>query len=171
MTSAPATGLLLALLTLQPVPVWAEIYRCQDGATLRFSDQPCGSDAVRLRLPPPNLVQAVPSAPLARQYDERVEAQVRGRAAEDAAWRERHEAARRSADGIRSARIRRDLVIGMSANDVRTVRGAPQQLRRDDSGPTPREIWVYAGKDQPRETLTLERGVVVDLRGDKGKGR
>jgi hypothetical protein len=162
---------LALLLAAQPALAAAEIYRCQDGGALRFSDRPCGDDAVRLQLPPPNLIKAVPAEPLARQHDERVKTQVRRRAAEDAEWRKRHEQEQRSDEQIRAARIRRELVIGMTANDVRSVRGAPQQIRRDEKGGNPREVWTYAVKDQPRETVTLERGLVVAVGGSKAKSR
>lgn len=165
------TGVLVLLLASLPSLAAAEIYRCQDGGALRFSDRPCGADAIRVQLPAPNLIEAVPAEPLARQHDKRIQAQVRRRVADDAEWRKEHEQAQRSAEEVRGARIRRVLVVGMTVNDVRSVRGAPQQIRRDEKAGIPREIWTYAAKDQPRETLTFEHGVVVEVRGSKAKAR
>ena len=149
----------------------AEVYRCVERGTPRFSDQPCAAGTAPLAVPPPNVIEAGPQAPLAERYQQRVETYQRERAVEDADWRRQHEQRATTGERVREARQRGEVVVGMSVLEVRGLRGDPQQIQPLTANGIRREVWTYGGKNKPRETVTFENGVVVKHSGGRAKPR
>ncbi|WP_028079355.1 DUF4124 domain-containing protein [Solimonas soli] len=150
----------------------AAVYRCSVGGVVQFSDRPCQAGDAPLDLKAPNVVKADDgAAPLAEQYDRRVREYGKARAAEDAAWRKDHEARSADAERLRAARARREVVRGMSAADVRRLLGEPRTTATASGKGGTKETWTYADEGDGRVTVTLQGGVVSDVRRGGGRKR
>ncbi len=151
-------------------PAPAEVYRCVVGGVTQFSDRPCQAGDAPLAVPQANVMPADrAAAPLAEQHDRRVQAGREARDAEDAAWRQDHEARTAEAERLRAARVRGEVVRGMSAADVRRLLGTPTKIDSDRDARGLRERWSYADSGAGRVTVTLRDGVVSDVRRSRRK--
>ncbi|MFT4046143.1 MAG: hypothetical protein QM661_05535 [Solimonas sp.] len=148
----------------------AEVYRCTVEGIAQFSDRPCRGGDAPLAVPAPNVVQPdAGAAPLAEQYDRRTREYGQARAAEDAAWRKAYEARSADAERQRAARAKREVARGMNANDVRRLLGEPQKTATTSGKGGMRESWSYADEGDGRVTVTLQDGVVSDVRRSGGR--
>lgn len=154
----------LLVLALGTSPVHAAVYRCEVDGVVQYRDRPCQAGDAPLAMPAPNVVEAEPAGSLAEQYDRRVREYGKARAAEDAAWRQDYEARRDEAERLRAARARREVVRGMSAKDVRLLLGEPQKTDKKSGKGGDQEVWTYADSGEGRVTVTLQGGVVSDVR-------
>lgn len=161
--------LLLIVLLLSAPAGWAEVYRCVENGVPRYSDRACAAGSPPLPLAAPNLMHAPPSAALAAQHERRTAAERQARESADAEWRTAHEAERERERRVRAARVRGELSPGMSALDVRSLRGDPTRIERRTRAGVAQEVWVYEGRGKTRETITLENARVVAVRGGKSR--
>lgn len=157
MNRHPLLRLVVAAALLPSLPAAAEVYRCQrDGQTV-FTDQPCGGEPLELSAP---TIIAPEDDGLARAHDERVRHGRERRQAADAEWLEQHAERRAREERIRSARLARVAVEGMTAADVRQALGAPDQVTAGDGG----ERWTYRLEGGSRQVVSFRDGQVSSVR-------
>jgi hypothetical protein len=152
-------------LGLSALPAQAGVYRCMVGGVVQYSDQPCQAGDTPLDLRAPNVVQPdADDAALAGQHDRRTQAYQKARSAEDAAWRKDYETRSADAERIRAARANREVVRGMREADVRRLLGEPARTATTSGKGGAKETWSYADDGDGRVTVTLQAGVVTDVR-------
>ncbi|NKF22439.1 DUF4124 domain-containing protein [Solimonas marina] len=165
---ATAAALVTALLM---APAEAGVYRCTVDGVTRYSDQPCQAGDTPVDVPDANVVQPTASDALAEQHDRRVDAYRKARAAEDADWREQHDAATADAERIRNARVRGEAAVGMTEADLRGALGTPDKTRTRQSASGTRETWSYRNDDGSRTTVTLQDGIVSKVSRSSSRSR
>jgi len=127
----------LILLLAAPGIAWSQVYRCDAGGDIRFSDQPCGEDSEEVRIRDNQIGgsfgQNLPAAPEQAETDEDPETdEDRG---EEGTCRFIN-----STD-LRRYLVREQVVKGMTKEHVRKAFGRPPETY-----PTPQETWVYQTK-------------------------
>ncbi|WP_111497028.1 DUF4124 domain-containing protein [Marinobacter bohaiensis] len=130
------TVLVLLLLGLAPAGVQADIYRCSEGGTVRYSDTPCGGDAETVTIQDNRIGGAFDSnLPESRPQPQTSEPD------EATSSAERHDDSPcrfiPSTD-LRRYIIREQVVRGMTRENVIDAFG-----RTPETYPTPQETWVY----------------------------
>lgn len=147
---------LLALLL--PAAAQAEVYRCtQDGRTV-YTDTPCAPDAAPAQLPVLNRSAAGASADLAAEHDRALQEGKKKRDAADARFVKEQAEKQARAKRIRQAILDHRPELGMSASELDSALGAPDQ-RSGDNG---RETWTYL-EDGYRLSLKLRDGQVTAI--------
>lgn len=135
----------------------AAIYRCeQDGRTV-YTDTPCAAASEPIAERQPTTIAADGEADLAAAHDERRERERDLRSTADAQWLRLHEDRKAEAARIRQGLVEGRVVAGMSAADVRHVRGAPDSI--EPGAGAGGERWVYR-RDRRREVVEFENGHV-----------
>jgi len=121
----------IALLFLSPV-LQAEVYRCTQGGSVVYSDQPCGAGAVTIEIEDNHiggrLDQNLPPAPATAPEP-----------GETSQPPEQEDTCRfiNSTD-LRRYIIRKQVVPGMTRDNVRRAFGNPPETYT-----SPREVWIY----------------------------
>src|SRR3546814_5888153 len=89
------------------------------------------------------------------QHDARVQQYQKARAEEDAAWGDEYAARLADEARIRDARQRDEIVAGMTADDVRHLRGEPQRIstRKNARG----EVETWRSEEHTSELQSLMR--------------
>ncbi|MES0872451.1 DUF4124 domain-containing protein [Sinimarinibacterium thermocellulolyticum] len=134
----------------------AQVYRCEQDGVVRYTDKPCGPKAQPLDLPDPIIVPAGTKADLLGEAERRRKAQRAARDEADAAWVKAHEARKAEEERVRSGRITRTVVEGMSAGDVRRIHGEPAVVSRRESASGTHETWSYALEGGRRLHVTFD---------------
>lgn len=160
--------------TLIMLPLWAnaEVYRCERGGRMVYTDQPCNKNAKPAALPEINFV-GTPGASqsdkeLARQWDQRIEKGKRVRSQSDKAWLDSHAAAQKKEERIRAAFNRHKVVKGMTPQQVRQILGDPDAQSIQD-GREDITIWSYKPDNGPQHTISFRGGEVNSVSTRKGK--
>lgn len=150
--------LLCLLALLLPAAAQAEVYRCtQEGHTV-YTDRPCAADAEPAQLPALNRSAAGPSADLAGEHDARIARDKQKRDAADARFVKEQAEKQARAQRIRAAILDHRPEVGMSASELDSALGAPDQ-RSGDNG---RETWTYL-EDGHRLSVKLRDGRVTAI--------
>src|SRR3546814_6926116 len=68
---------------------------------------------------------------------------------------------------IRDARQRDEIVAGMTADDVRHLRGEPQRISTRKNARGEVETWSYKDSEHGSVTVTLQNDAVVNVRSSK----
>lgn len=157
---ATATALLCA-------PAHAEIYHCVIDGVPKFSDKPCHAGDVPVAVPDVTVVPAQKADSLAKQHDARVQRYQKARAEEDAAWGDEYAARLASQARIRNARQHDEIVTGMTAADVRRLRGEPQRISTRKNAKGEVETWSYKDSEHGSVTVTLQGDAVINVRSSK----
>ncbi|MFN2348660.1 MAG: DUF4124 domain-containing protein [Thioalkalivibrio sp.] len=151
--------LLLIALTVSTT-AHAQVYRCEVNGQTVFSQAPCAPDAETIQTAPPRRSTAPRGLrpgerDALRQQSNRVERE-RARAAE-------HHEAERERQRIDSALRSRQVVPGMTPDQVRRAWGAPVRINRTDSQRSYREQWVYEREDDRRNYVHFRDGLVTSV--------
>lgn len=144
--------------------VGAQVYRCEQDGVVRYTDKPCSNKARPVDLPDPVVIPAGPKADLLGEAKRRREAGTRARDEADAEWVAEHEKRKAEAERLRSGRITRTVVEGMSADDVRRIHGEPAVVSKRESKSGIRETWSYALDGDRRLHVTFSEGRVSSVR-------
>ncbi len=147
----------------------AAVYRCERDGTVIYADKPCAAGAKPAELPAAIVVPAGPSADLLKMAEERAAKSRAGRDKANAEWLKTHEAGKAEAEQIREGRIADEIVEGMSASDVRRMRGEPAVVSKASGKSGPSETWSYVLDDGSRLHVTLVQGKVTAVRTRKEK--
>lgn len=133
--------------------VRSEVYRCERGGVITYTDRPCADGAVPHELPPIGQVPAGEAADLSGAYDERRAREREQRTRENARWLQEHQARKAQAERFEAA-IREGRVLkGMTPDHVRRALGRPDEVERGAGA----EIWTY-GTGRGRKTLVFRDG-------------
>src|SRR3546814_5337489 len=89
------------------------------------------------------------------QHEARVQQYQKARAEEDAAWGDEYAARLADEARIRDARQRDEIVAGMTADDVRHLRGEPQRISTRKNARGEVETWSYKDSEHGSVTVTL----------------
>lgn len=122
----------------------AQVYRCEQDGVVRYTDKPCSSKSRPVDLPDPIVVPAGPKADLLGDARRKRQAGREARDQADAEWVAGHEARKADEERLRTARITRTVVEGMSADDVRRIHGEPAVVSKRETKSGTRETWSYA---------------------------
>lgn len=161
----PLFAALLSAGLLWSVPeVAAQVYRCEQGGTVRYSDKPCASGAQPVELPKPIVVPAGPKADLLGEAERRRNQQRQARDTADAQWLQDHETRKSEEDRLRDGRVSRTVVQGMRPADVRRIHGEPSVVSAGKTAKGARETWSYAMEGGRRVHVTFIDGVVTNVR-------
>lgn len=165
-------GLVLLLICL---PASADVYRCQRGnGTATYTDKPCHKGDKPADLPDINVVKTprpkTGDKALARQWDERLEREKKARDKADAAWVKEYDDKQTKEERVRSGRLNRKVVAGMTPEQVREVLGEPDSILTQEG----REniiVWSYKPRQGPQHTISFRAGEVnsVSSRSSKSK--
>lgn len=150
--------LLWLTVLLVPVAATAEVYRCEQDGRVTYTDRPCAADARPADLPPLNVTAPGKSADLAGEYDRRLKDGKSRRDAADAKFVKQQGEKQVRDRQIRQAIIDRRAVRGMTAGELDSALGAPDQR----SGENGNERWTYDENDH-RLTVTLREGRVTSV--------
>lgn len=139
----------------------AEVYRCEQAGRTVFTDQPCpGGRMAETRPPPTGTLD-----PMARHaQDERIQQWERESAAAAAALRTADRewlAGHAREQAIEQAYQRREVVAGMSRDQVRQLLGAPVRIARQADADGPGERWHYPDRGEGPSTVQFENGRVT----------
>jgi len=138
------------------------VYKCEEGGTITFTDQPCAPGARAAELP--DLVITAPPTPsqqdLARSHDARLGRERAARAREDAEWLKQHAAAEERAARVRKAILEHRVIRGMTFAEVKRALGEPDQVSSGDSYGTDKASWVYR-RDGRTRTVNFKNGEVT----------
>lgn len=135
----------------------AAVYRCEQDGRLVYTDTPCAAGAEALPERQPPTIAADREADLAGAYEERRERERDLRSTADAQWLRSHEDRKAEAERVRRGLVEGRVVPGMSAADVRHVRGAPDAV--ESAAGAGGERWVYR-QGRKREVVLFENGRV-----------
>lgn len=160
--SAAAGGMLAAAVLYLATPAEGAVYRCQVDGRMTYTDRPCATGAQPHVLPELSTVPSEKAPDLSRQHDERLERERESRARDDAAWLESHTRRKEKEARMEAAISARQVIKGMSADQVRRALGSPDEVERFAQG----ERWTY-GSGRQKRTVDLEGGVVVATGGRK----
>lgn len=153
-------GLVLALVAL--VAHAGEIYRCEHGGQLTYSDRPCAPAARPAPLPP---LQTVPAGPaqrgLADAWDRQTERARRARDRADSAWLKAYRDKKASEQAVRKGLIEERVVVGMTPDQVQQVlHQLPDRVSGDPGQPN---RWVFYNGRARRTTVWFKRGRVSKI--------
>jgi hypothetical protein len=147
------------------VSTWLEatpVYRCEQEGVVTFTDRPCAAQA-----PPHDLPQAViigsPTAverDLARRHDERIRKGKAVRDREDARWLKEYQAREDREQRVRDAILAREVIRGMTADEVHRALGRPDRVARSQTHGTPKETWTWRDERGTR-TVNFKDGEVT----------
>ena len=101
MKTAMVVAALVMTQLLQPLPAGAKpVYKCEEGGTITFTDQPCGPGASAAALPEPVITAPLTQAEqdLARANEARLARERAERDREDARWLKEHAKAKERAE-------------------------------------------------------------------------
>jgi len=158
----PIFVFLLALLSPAAFASASNIYRCDTGGHLTFTDRPCG-DASAVTLPNPNVMDSPGAAErgLAKQHDERIERERRQRDQADAVWLRQHQLQVARDGRVRSGIVEGKIVRGMTPQQVEEVLGKPGSVSHSvKKGGADQEHWTYKDGDTV-QTVTFTDGQVT----------
>ncbi|HEY9546096.1 MAG TPA: hypothetical protein VIR56_08810 [Solimonas sp.] len=155
------------LTALSCTPAHAEIYHCIVDGVPKFSDKPCHAGDAPVAVPDVTVVPAQKADSLTMQHDARVQQYQKARAEEDAAWGDEYAARLANEARIRDARQRDEIVAGMTADDVRHLRGEPQRISTRKNARGEVETWSYKDSEHGSVTVTLQNDAVVNVRSSK----
>ncbi len=147
----------------------AAVYRCERDGTVIYADKPCSAGAKPADLPAAIVVPAGPAPDLLKLAEERDAKARAARNKSDAEWLEAHEAEKAEAEQIRAGRIADEVVEGMSAADVRRLRGEPAVISSATGKSGARETWSYVLDNGSRLHVTFSNGKVSGVRTKKEK--
>jgi hypothetical protein len=164
--------IIAASLACSASPVSAQIYTCTQGDRQVYQSTPCrsGDQPVDLYVPPAaKQVQAHGRNEHVQQYLEagreqrqRAEQIIDQRARNARESREQREKAEAEKQRISRAIFNNEVLIGMSAENVRDAWGRPDKINTSAyKRGVAREQWVYERKKGLREYVYLENGVVT----------
>src|SRR5574337_405170 len=148
------------------IPAQADMYKCNEGGKVVYADQPCASNAERVRV----YNNSNPSAEDAAAADAQLSRLRQQQAAEDAA-RDVARAAegQRAADRLAYAGRAREAVqshrvfVGMTAEDARKSWGEPTKINRTITAGSTNEQWVYRRGPGAAQYLYVDDGVVRSI--------
>jgi hypothetical protein len=168
MKTAMAVAVMLSLL-LQPLSAGAKpVYKCEEGGTVTFTDQPCSPDAAAAILP--GLIVAEPPTSsqrdLARSWDERNARATAERDRTDAEWLRQHHGRKDREQRVRKAMIEHRVVKGMTFDEVKQALGEPDRVAAGDSYGTGKATWTY---DDPNRIVNFKDGQVTTTSSRKAK--
>lgn len=129
------TLLVLMVILILPAMARSEVFRCDSGGEVRFSDQPCGQDSEEITIRDNriggNFGQNLPPEP-----------EVTDKKPEEPGQQEAEDTCRfiNSTD-LRRYLVREQVVQGMTREQVLKAFGRPPETY-----PTPQETWVYQTK-------------------------
>lgn len=161
--------ILLPVLVLLPLAAQAELFRCEKDGTTVFSDKPCSDKAEAYKPKPIQVVPATKAADLAKQYDERTAKAAKERDQANEAWNKEHQEKKQTEDRIRDARVKREVVAGMSQQQVLDLMGKPQVTSHNENLGVVREGWTYKKPDGSRDIIYFKDGVVTSTTSRNGK--
>lgn len=128
-----------------------EIYQCQQGGTVIYSDTPCGDDAVQVPIKPPNSHEPhepeVLPAPEKRQRDP-----------VEKSTSEETDCPYINTTKLRRHIIKKELLKGMKPKDVERAWGKPSNIVES----TQRTKWTYYHNQNASEIVYFENGCVSD---------
>lgn len=155
-------GLLLAVFA--PVAYAEPVYKCEHDGKITYTDQPCSSDAQPHALPKAIVVEppARSERDLARQHDARIQREKTGRDREDAEWVKAHKNKKDREERVRKAIIERQVIKGMTTDEVRRALGEPQKVSRSESHGSPKESWTYSGNGETSK-INFKNGEVSSV--------
>jgi len=134
----------LAMLLLFSASASAEIYRCERGGRLEFSDRACAVGQSPIDVAQPNSMEtAQGEARLAAQYDREGSARMQNRRALLAAEEKVLAQRRRQEDRMRDAALHGDVGVGMTIAQVTALLGEPASVRSSDSEKGKSETWTF----------------------------
>lgn len=120
-----------------PATAWSQVYRCEAGGDIRFSDQPCGEDSevitIRDNQIGGSFGQNLPAATEQADTDEEPEKSENQEAEGTCRFI--------NSTDLRRYLVREQVVKGMTKEHVRKAFGRPPETY-----PTPQETWVYQTK-------------------------
>lgn len=154
---------------LLSAPAHAEIYRCVVDGVPKFSDKPCHAGDAPVAVPDAIVVPSAPVKSLVEQHDARVQQYQKARAEEDAAWGDEYAARLADEARIRNARVHDEIVAGMTADDVRRMRGEPQRVSTRQNARGRAETWYYKDSEHGSVTVTLQDDTVINVRSSKAR--
>lgn len=134
----------------------AEVFRCHDDQSLSFSDRPCDQDAKPIELAPIGRMPAQKGADLEQAHEARRERLLRQKRRRDADWLASHRRQRAWQQRVIDAQSRRQLIKGMTEQEVRRSIGRPDRVERLSAG----QRWTYRESDRT-QSLTFEAGKLV----------
>lgn len=151
----------VCLVLLHADVVHAEIYRCPQAGGTVLTDQPCAGGRIEHVAPHPAgaLDPAAGQTQLERiqQYERESAATAAALRKTDREWLTHH--AREQA--IEQAYQRREVVAGMSHDQVRQLLGAPVRIARQADADGPGERWHYPDRGEGPSTVQFENGRVT----------
>ncbi|MFN2360474.1 MAG: hypothetical protein ABR522_05260 [Marinobacter sp.] len=120
-----------------PAAAWSQVYRCEAGEDVRFSDQPCGEDSEIIRIRDNQIGgsfgQNLPATTEQADTDEQPDKSESQEAEETCRFI--------NSTDLRRYLVREQVVKGMTREHVRKAFGRPPETY-----PTPQETWVYQTK-------------------------
>ncbi len=139
----------------------AEVYRCERGGQVIYTDQPCSEsaqpkDLPRLQVVEPNEFEQR----LAGEYDKK---QARDKKARDKAnkeWLVRHKANTLNSERLQKARKQGKVAAGMSAEQVRNLYGEPDDIKITGRENGATERWTFH-RHGAVQTVDLKDGLVT----------
>lgn len=137
------------------------VYKCEDGDTVRYTDQPCIAGAVPYALPGV-VVMAAPTSVeknLADQYDERMERERKAGGVVNAKWLEAYRGFRDHKARVRKAIIENRVIRGMTMREVKSALGEPDRMQKSESHGSHKETWIYE-RDGARRRVNFKNGEV-----------
>ncbi|MEQ1439606.1 DUF4124 domain-containing protein [Fontimonas sp. SYSU GA230001] len=151
-----------ALLNVQAAR--AEVYRCEQNGSIRFTDRPCSPQAQAVDLPDPVVLPAGPKADLLGEAEARQRSARSARDKADADWLQEHERRKADEERLRAARNAGEVAPGMSADEVRRLHGEPAVVSHSRGKDGDRETWSYVLSDGRRLHVTFIGGQVSAVR-------
>jgi hypothetical protein len=156
------------ILVLLPLAARAELFRCEKDGTTVFSDKPCADNAEAYKPKPIQVVPATKAGDLAKQYDERSAKAAKERDQANEAWNKEHQEKKQQEDRIRDARVKREVVAGMSQQQVLDLMGKPQVTSHNENLGVVREGWNYKKPDGSRDIVYFKDGIVTSTASKRG---
>ena len=149
----------------------AEVYRCDKGGRVVYTDQPCSENAEPKQLPQLNVVE--PSElekHLADEYDKQQAKEKKIRDKANQKWLKQHEAKTADAERLKKTRNQGKVVSGMSADQVRDIYGEPDSIKKSESAGISKERWTFH-LNGVVQTVDLKDGRVTHRSEKKSKSK
>jgi hypothetical protein len=158
-------GLQFATLAAQ-----ADIYRCDQGGQPVYTAHPCPGERIGSELTSRagrgNAANAAAQGKEAQQWEQESAAAQSQQRQADAEWLERHAQEKRIEDAYR----RREVVAGMTQNQIRQILGTPDRMGKYADAQGQEDIWEYPDRGTGRSTVIFRDGRVLQYR-NTGKRR
>lgn len=141
----------------------AEVYRCQAGAEVRYSDQPCAAGQAPIAVEQPNTMHADPGDhALARQHDRETGASNQSRADAAAAAQKSYQARSQAQARVRLAQLHQEVAVGMTPSQVSAILGEPAAERSSQTAAGSTQTWTF--RDGGRtQTIRFKDGKVASV--------